>query len=156
MSHSSHTNHEFLILVRQVTNVSSAIAWSYLRAITYGLNLILSFLKWERFLKDLKNKSWNWASTTLCFDDFIANFKHNLSFCYRAFITSFKPLQPPWKHQKTSSFSNVFRGNRKATPGCNGLSNLTNSLKFEATHTEAYFKPCQAFMMQLAVKVVYE
>ena len=29
----------------------------------------------------------------------------------------------PWKHQKTFRFSNVFRGYRKATPGCNGLKN---------------------------------
>ena len=28
----------------------------------------------------------------------------------------------PWKHQKTFRFSDVFRGYRKATPGCNGLS----------------------------------
>ena len=27
----------------------------------------------------------------------------------------------PWKHQKTFSFSDVFRWYRKATPGCNGL-----------------------------------
>ena len=27
----------------------------------------------------------------------------------------------PWKHQKTWRFSDIFRGYRKATPGCNGL-----------------------------------
>ena len=27
----------------------------------------------------------------------------------------------PWKHQKIFRFSNVFRGYRKPTPGCNGL-----------------------------------
>ena len=27
----------------------------------------------------------------------------------------------PWKHQKTFRFSDIFRGYRKATPGCNGL-----------------------------------
>ena len=26
-----------------------------------------------------------------------------------------------WRHQKTFRFSDVFRGYRKATPGCNGL-----------------------------------
>ena len=30
-------------------------------------------------------------------------------------------LYTPWKHQKTFSFSDVFRECRKATPGCNGL-----------------------------------
>ena len=29
------------------------------------------------------------------------------------------------KHQKTYSFSDFFRGYRKATPGCNGLSHFT-------------------------------
>ena len=33
----------------------------------------------------------------------------------------------PWKHQKTFSFSDVFRGYRKATPGCNGLRWLVGS-----------------------------
>ena len=32
----------------------------------------------------------------------------------------------PWKHQKTFRFSDVFRGYRKATPGCNRLSELTS------------------------------
>ena len=45
------------------------------------------------------------------------------------------PLQPcvaflyPWKHKKTFRFSDVFKGYRKATPGCNGLKPLLNSTK---------------------------
>ena len=31
----------------------------------------------------------------------------------------------PWKHHKTFRFSDVFRGYRKATPGCNGLRKKT-------------------------------
>ena len=41
---------------------------------------------------------------------------------------TFNPLQPsvaflytPSKHQKSFRFSDVFKGYRKATPGCNGL-----------------------------------
>ena len=33
----------------------------------------------------------------------------------------------PWKHLNTFRFSNIFRGYRKATPGCNGLNNLSFS-----------------------------
>ena len=49
-------------------------------------------------------------------------------------IKKFNPLQPsvaflytPWKHQKSFRFSDVFRGYRKATPGCNGLKAIFSS-----------------------------
>ena len=47
-------------------------------------------------------------------------------------LIEFNPLQPVllfhtfWKHQKTFRFSDVFRRYRRATPDCNGLSNLIN------------------------------
>ena len=46
------------------------------------------------------------------------------------FFSWFNPLQPgvafiyPWKPQKIFRFSGVFRRYRKATPGCNGLSDI--------------------------------
>ena len=42
-------------------------------------------------------------------------------------LTHYSPVllfYTPWKHQKTFRFSDVFRGYRKATPGCNGLNNI--------------------------------
>ena len=39
-------------------------------------------------------------------------------------LTHYSPVllfNTPWKHQKTFRFSDVFRGYRKVTPGCNGL-----------------------------------
>ena len=44
-------------------------------------------------------------------------------------LTDYSPVLlfgTPWKHQKTFRFSDVFRGYRKATSGCNGLSELMN------------------------------
>ena len=35
-------------------------------------------------------------------------------------------LYTPWKHQKTFRFSDVFRGYRKAKPGCKGLNKSIN------------------------------
>ena len=37
----------------------------------------------------------------------------------------------PWKHQKTFTFADVFRGYRKATLGCNGL--IVNDFKYHGT-----------------------
>ena len=42
-------------------------------------------------------------------------------------LTQYSPVllfYTPWKHQKTFRFSDVFRGYKKATPGCNGLRSL--------------------------------
>ena len=39
-------------------------------------------------------------------------------------LTHYSPVLlffTPWKYQKTFTFSDIFRGYRKATPGCNGL-----------------------------------
>ena len=51
-------------------------------------------------------------------------------------LTHYQPglfFYTTWKHQKTFRFSDVFRGYRKATPGCNGLkgvnSDKTNTQK---------------------------
>ena len=44
-------------------------------------------------------------------------------------LTHYSPVllfNNPWKHQKTFRFSDVFRGKRKATPGCNGLSKASD------------------------------
>ena len=35
----------------------------------------------------------------------------------------------PWKYQKTLRFSDILKGSRKATPGCNGLSWLWESFE---------------------------
>ena len=35
----------------------------------------------------------------------------------------------PWKHQKNFRFSDVFRGYRKTTPGCNGLNADMNNIR---------------------------
>ena len=43
-------------------------------------------------------------------------------------LTHYNPVllfYTPWKHQKTFRFPDVFRGYRKATPGCNGLNTST-------------------------------
>ena len=75
---------------------------------------------------------------------YLSNLWHFRSIYYKnrsikrcqSFLSSrslFNPLQPgvaflyPWKHQKTLKF--VFRGYKKATPGCNGLNkhNIRNS-----------------------------
>ena len=40
----------------------------------------------------------------------------------------------PWIHQKTWRFSNVFRGYKKETPGCNGLIRKSNSSKKYGKH----------------------
>ena len=44
----------------------------------------------------------------------------------------------PWKHQKTFMFSDVFRGYRKATPGCNGL--IMQPIRIESYSTLWYYK----------------
>ena len=44
-------------------------------------------------------------------------------------LTHYSPMllfYTPWKHRKTKRFSDVFRGYRKATPGCNGLNKMLN------------------------------
>ena len=46
-------------------------------------------------------------------------------------VTIYTPMlliYTPEKHQKTFRFSDVFRGYRQATPGCNGLKGETVSL----------------------------
>ena len=46
-------------------------------------------------------------------------------------LTLYRPMllfHAPRKHQKTFRFSDVFGGYRKATPGCNGLSNILSTL----------------------------
>ena len=78
------------------------------------------------------------------FDPFIANISHHretsqltcsanqyigLYIVWKAALTHYSPVllfYIPWKHQKTLRFSDVFRGYRKATPGCNGLNGLLN------------------------------
>ena len=48
-------------------------------------------------------------------------------------LTYYSPVllfYTPWKHQKTFSFSDVFKGDRKATLGFNGLSMLNSLLLF--------------------------
>ena len=43
-------------------------------------------------------------------------------------LTHYSPVllfYTPWNDQKTFRFSDVFRGYRKATPGCNGLKRLS-------------------------------
>ena len=35
----------------------------------------------------------------------------------------------PWKHQETFWFSGIFMGYRKATPDCNGLTDIKNNLR---------------------------
>ena len=44
-------------------------------------------------------------------------------------LTHYRPVllfYTSWKHQKTSRFSDVFRGYRKAAPGCNWLIQVKN------------------------------
>ena len=47
-------------------------------------------------------------------------------------LTHYSPVlvfYTPWKHQKIFRFSDIFRGYRKATPGCNGLRTLRRNLR---------------------------
>ena len=49
-------------------------------------------------------------------------------------LTHYRPVllfYTPWKYQKTVRFFDVFRGYRKATLGCNGLSELINFISLE-------------------------
>ena len=52
-------------------------------------------------------------------------FEQNFEWFLEKFLlTHYSPVLlffTPWIHQKTFRFSDVFRGYRKATPGCNGL-----------------------------------
>ena len=48
-------------------------------------------------------------------------------------LTYYSPMllfSTPLKHQKTFRFSDVFRGYRKASPGCNGLQKNHDSAQF--------------------------
>ena len=47
---------------------------------------------------------------TLCSNDFVANFKLNLSFCYRAFSTSFKQLLTNDAYSAFKTLSNIYDG----------------------------------------------
>ena len=50
-------------------------------------------------------------------------------------LTYYSPVllfYTPWKYQKTFRFSDIFRGYRKATPGCNGLNSLRCSIYFSS------------------------
>ena len=58
----------------------------------------------------------------------------------------------PWKHQKTFRFSDVFRGYRKATPGCNRL--IITGLKalFTSSWLESQERVCQIVWNLLVLK----
>ena len=50
--------------------------------------------------------------------------KHNFCSNLNFWLTHYSPVllfHTPWKYQKTFRFPDVFRGYRRATPGCNGL-----------------------------------
>ena len=70
---------------------------------------ILDFLTWEEKLITQTN-----IPTDIC--DIIQQIHEILT--HHSPVLLFYTL---WKHQKTFRFSDVFRGYRKATPGCNGL-----------------------------------
>ena len=73
----------------------------------------------HRFDKNILTQSWLWT--------------HLSMFSFNLFYT-------PWKHQKTFRFS-VFRGYRKATPGCNGLKiSLVNVNKYQIIRSSDVFR----------------
>ena len=52
--------------------------------------------------------------------------------CSKLTLTHYSPVllfYAPWKHQKICRFSDVFRGYRKATPGCNELTSVKHNWK---------------------------
>ena len=70
-------------------------------------------------------------------------------------LTHFSPVllfYTPWKHQKTFRFFDVFRGNRKVTPGCNGLSCNLQTL---ANHFPYFLYSCilHVLMYQVMLKI---
>ena len=76
-------------------------------AVVYNSQLARSDSLW-----DVVHKSWN------------PRLRACVTFCYYPSLTHYSPVllfYNPWKHQKIFRFSDVFRGYRKTTPGCNGL-----------------------------------
>ena len=54
-------------------------------------------------------------------------------------LTHYSPVllfYTPWKHQKTFRFSDVFRGCRKATAGCNSLTHFIVVVDFYIYHLQ--------------------
>ena len=73
------------------------------------------------------SKSLSWKSRRDIFTD-----RRHVSLLVLSELTHYSPLllfYTPWKHQKTF----VFRGHRKATPGCNGLNKFI-SFYFPRNH----------------------
>ena len=71
-------------------------------------------------------------------DDYWANwflsfFRKKISILVLTHYSPVLPFYTPWKHQKTFRFSDVFRGYRKATPGCNGLIGIHSMQSWKVT-----------------------
>ena len=59
--------------------------------------------------------------------------------CSGTFLTHYSPVllfYTPRKNQKTFKFSDVLRGYRKATPGCNGLNKGFNLAIFKSSEKD--------------------
>ena len=73
---------------------------------------------------------WSFSTKLGTLKNFYILFYFLVSVCLLR-LTLYRPMllfHTPWKHQKTFRFSDVFRGYRKATPGCNGLNNILSTL----------------------------